>query len=452
MENMEIYWEVLMHAGRIVNIIIAGSLLHRFVKPFFEEGKHTYAVGIAYMLTMLLLDFIPYEMRGMTAYAIGTFISFLVMFYIDRRNIEQKIFLAVMFYLMDWIVWGLALFPWNVSYRLITVPVDLQWQLGMYLVRQLLFYLTGYFILSLIIKVIHKAYGSKKENLTKRELILMLAPFLSIVAGRILFSYFSDIYLNDFNTYIWNNHAEYDWIQLLYQAVSLASMFTVIIIYQNIKAGQKREKEEAVLLNQIEDMERHIHGVETLYQEIRGLKHDMGNHVTILENLYGRDEEAGKYLARLKEQVLEVTGEVKSGNPVTDVILRENKKEAEKKGIEFQYEFYYPEGTDVSAFDVSIILNNLINNAMEAAEECEKPYIRILSYHRENAYMIEVKNSVMGKRMIDEESGLPATTKKGSGHGFGLPNVQKVARKYYGDVEIGQNGNEFVVVVMLMME
>lgn len=401
---------------------------------------------------MLLLKFIPYEMQGMTAYAIGTAISFFVMLSIDGKNMEQKIFLAVTFYLMEWIAWGLVIFPWGVLFGMFPIPAGWQWQVVVYLVRQIFYGIMMYVVLSLIIKVIHRAYGNKRENLTKRELVLMLAPFLSIAAGRILFSYFSEIYLNDVHMNIWNNHAEYDWILVLYQAISLAAMFTVIIIYQNIKSAQRQEKEETVLSRQIEDMEKHIHEVETLYHEIRGLKHDMGNHVTILENLCIKDEETEKYLAQLKKQVLEVTGEVKSGNPVTDVILGEKKKEAEKIGIDLQYEFHYPQGAGVSAFDISVILNNIINNAVEAAAECDKPYIRILSYRRENAYMIEVRNSVTGKRAIDGESGLPVTTKNGSGHGFGLPNVRKVAQKYYGDVDIVQERNEFIIVVMLMMD
>ena len=65
---------------------------------------------------------------------------------------------------------------------------------------------------------------------------------------------------------------------------------------------------------------------------------------------------------------------------------------------------------------------------------------------------IEVKNSVKGVRAVDEESGLPMTTKAGGGHGFGLTNIRKVAQKYYGDVDVTQDGNEFALCVLLMIE
>lgn len=46
METMELYWTVVMYAGSIADIIIAGCLLHRFVKPFLSEDKKTYMVGV----------------------------------------------------------------------------------------------------------------------------------------------------------------------------------------------------------------------------------------------------------------------------------------------------------------------------------------------------------------------------------------------------------------------
>lgn len=198
----------------------------------------------------------------------------------------------------------------------------------------------------------------------------------------------------------------------------------------------------------------YIGEVEKLYYDIRSLKHDMRNHVIVLENLCGENEEAGKYVMQLKAQIDEsaLPASVKSGNPITDIIISEKQKAAEEKEIDFKYEFYYPENTKLNAFDISVILNNAINNAIEAAVECENPFVKILSYRKNGVYMIEIRNSIMEPRVIDSYSGLPVTTKSGEGHGFGLANVKKVAQKYYGDIDIEQNGNEFILTVMLMVE
>ena len=87
------------------------------------------------------------------------------------------------------------------------------------------------------------------------------------------------------------------------------------------------------------------------------------------------------------------------------------------------------------------------------------PYISVLSYHSNNAYMIEISNSFTGNLKWDEERGLPVTSKEkteghgyGQTHGYGLSNIRMVARKYSGDIAIDLKEDEFRLSIMLMME
>ena len=206
---------------------------------------------------------------------------------------------------------------------------------------------------------------------------------------------------------------------------------------------------------QIENTKQHISEVEKLYGDIRALKHDMGNHISVLENLFMKNEteELEKYMAELKSAWSESVAEIKTGNPVTDVILTQKQKEAEEKGIDFRCRFMYPADTNINAFDVSVILNNAIANAFEGVKECENPYISVSAYRKKNAYMMEVINCISKSVEIDNETGLPETTKNDKGsHGYGLTNIRKVARKYQGDLDISQNKNIFTLTVMLMTE
>ena len=66
--------------------------------------------------------------------------------------------------------------------------------------------------------------------------------------------------------------------------------------------------------------------------------------------------------------------------------------------------------------------------------------------------MIEVRNSFTGKLVTDKDSGLPESAKGGNGHGFGLKNMRKVAGRYHGDIDVRQEGNGFVLTVMMMLE
>lgn len=106
-----------------------------------------------------------------------------------------------------------------------------------------------------------------------------------------------------------------------------------------------------------------------------------------------------------------------------------------------------------NAFDVSVILNNAITNAFEGVNGCKNPYVSVSAYRKKNAYMLELTNCVCKSVEIDDETGVPETTKKDKGsHGFGLANIRKVAQKYYGDIDISQDENSFTLTVMLMVE
>lgn len=67
--------------------------------------------------------------------------------------------------------------------------------------------------------------------------------------------------------------------------------------------------------------------------------------------------------------------------------------------------------------------------------------------------MIEICNSFSGNLQWNAESGLPFTTKEqAKGHGYGLPNIRRVAGKYDGDIDIALKDGEFCLCIMLMAE
>ena len=50
---------------------------------------------------------------------------------------------------------------------------------------------------------------------------------------------------------------------------------------------------------------------------------------------------------------------------------------------------------------------------------------------------------------IDSETGLPVSKSPKVGHGIGMTNMQKLARKYNGDVTVKQSGSEVIVSVIM---
>ena len=454
---MELYWSLVSHLAMVIILFLEGWFFYRFSNPFLHKEKCGKLAGIGYLAVMLVLFFVPYIIENPRIYAVAA--AFVIMCFCDRRNIRQKLVLSIILYVLFWIAHGVALIPRNVMFFLVIdtsfMNARVRLQLAVYIIEELLFCAIRGVLLHLMITWIHKVYVNKKENVSKKELSFLMVLLLMVLLGYFTFSFFSNAYEMDTGNYIWNVHTEYSILITAYQLVSFSVILIAIVIQQKTKEKQREEKENIRLAEQIESMKKHIAEVEKLYSDIRGLKHEMGNHIMVMETLYLKQEkeEFQKYLLELKGKWKESVSEIRTGNPVTDVVLMEKQKEAKEKGIAFQCQFSYPVHTNVNAFDISVILNNALANAIEAAEECEPAFVTIYSYRKKNAYMVEVRNSIKENVVLDKETSLPQTSKKDKeNHGFGLVNIRKVAQKYYGDFAIEQKENCFMLTILLMVE
>ncbi len=460
----------------IAEILMKGYCLYHLTEPFMDsdvlpndayvlKGEGTTAkkrnrraacAGVVYALAMLWLYFVPVFMTVFTAYAVGGLLTFCFICMADQRNYRQKGFLMTVFFSLNWLSAAMAqimydnlyAFAENTSYMR-RLP-DMMWVV-LYAGVCLLYLVLEFSFIVIGIRQVLKAYRNKSEDMSAKELIMLLIPSLmSAMVYRIIRDYRRLYWLED-----GENKTVYEVLIVMFYALSVLSIVVVIVLYQDIKAKQEENRQAAYLSIQIEHIRRHIGQVESLYENIRSIKHDMTNHILMLERLYEENhtKEATAYGTELKAALAEMTGDIASGNAVTDVILQEWQKEAEKLRVCFRSEFYYPKDTAVNVFDLSVILNNALQNAIEHALESKEPHLSVRSYHRDNAYMIEVRNGFEGDLQWDTESGLPVTSKeKADGHGYGLPNIRRVARKYFGDIAVDVKDGEFCLSIMLMLE
>lgn len=437
--------------------------LVKLVEPFLLKGAKVWQAGAAYFIMVEFLFYMPWHISNFSAYSLGIFAAFLVMYHLDRRNLEQKIFLCVTFFSLRWLTFTMENCIDKACYRLSEklqiYAADVWVWFGLFVADCVQDVILSILFLMFVVLLVRKKYIYKQLAMTKKEMVMLILPSLSAMFGYIILKFYERIYETDTGKSLFYVYGAYNWFSFFYYGISLAAIIVFIILHQDLKRRQMEEQQYAMFVSKTADLENHIVEVEKLYRDIRSLKHDMENHVMVLEGLYRENEgkEAKQYAQKLREQLRDSMFSVKSGNPVTDVILTEKGKKIEEKGILFRCGFHYPGGTKADAFDISVILNNALDNAIEAVEREEKkeqgkePFISVLSYRKKNVYMIEIQNSFYGEFVWGEDQ-LPVTTKEGEGHGFGLVNIRKVAQKYSGDVEIECGDGACVVSVMLLVE
>lgn len=436
-------------------IFIRGCCFGWFAGRYLRKKKTALYASILYCFIMSVLYFMPLLIKSGTAYITGIVAVFIFLCFMERQNYNQKLFLVEVFFTLNWFAAAIAEILYDNLYNFIlntgymarhTEYMGLLYILVciFYIFMELLFTVAG----SLCIL---KVYKKRHADMSKKELFMLAMPLFMGITGYQIIYYYRVFSIAEAGRQL----DIYDALVLLYCMASVITIIVVAVLYHNIKTKQEENMQAVMLAAQAGDIRKHIKHVESLYNDIRSTRHDMANHILVLERLYAGNkmDEAVIYSKKLKDNLNMEAGGIKSGNPVTDVILQEIKEEAGKAGISFCSEFYYPEGSGIDVFDISIILNNALQNALENTEKDSTGSISVISYRRNNAYMIEVKNSFKGNLDWNEENGLPITSKdEKECHGYGLPNIRRIAGKYSGDIDIGLSGGQFCLCIMLMAE
>ena len=117
--------------------------------------------------------------------------------------------------------------------------------------------------------------------------------------------------------------------------------------------------------------------------------------------------------------------------------------------ITIQFQIQIPENISVSDIDLSILLGNLLENAVFACKTAEpaKRYIHLTAdTNTPGALFIVMANSFDGK--IKKSNGGFLSTKEG-GSAIGLSSVRAIAEKYQGFAQFSADKTEFISNVML---
>lgn len=456
MSLVEKCWMITSKISVIALLMITGIYFGKFVCPYIKKKKGAVAVSIVYITIMLVLYMIPPQIDNFSAYLIGVIAAFLAMYVEDRRNIYQKIFLAITFFSIRWLTVAMAARLDDLVTKVLVfrnMSAEKVWlQYGLYVGTRVLDIVLCIAFIAVAIGLINKAYIYKKDEMSVKEMVMLIIPSLVGVTGYGILQYYLMIYERDTGKNLIDTYGFYGALSFLHYLISIVAILVVIVMFQNWKEMQEEQRGQELVLNQISDMKKHIEEVEKLYRDIRSMRHDMGNHIQTLEHLVAHNnmDDATEYLEHLKNEWDEVSPEIKTGSPVIDVILMEKLREAKERQIRFLSDFHYPQNTKLNAFDLSVIMHNALNNCMENVSG-DDPYISISSFRKNSIFMITIKNS-FGGQLNFGDSDLPETTKSGREHGMGLNNIRRVARMYMGDISLEQGNEEVILSIMIQVE
>ena len=318
----------------------------------------------------------------------------------------------------------------------------------------MLFLLSHASMLAVMLYALQLQMRKQKMTLHRRELCyLSLVPTAGILFGqvisRLLVEFKDGVLLQ-----LYERHPAFLAVIPVLALLFYAGVYLTIAFQQGMAALREEQATHYMEYQQTQAIRARIHEAEQFYTRIRGLKHEMRGHLTNIKGLAQSGEYASleDYISKMDESMSGFALTLQTGNPVADVIVNDIRRQSLDLGIRFQVEFHYPDPRAYDAFDVGIILQNLLQNAVEACEKVgeDERFIVLTGTRKGRFFLIEVKNS-FADEVVFGQDGLPVTTKQedASMHGIGLANVRREAEKYMGELELKAVQQEFSATVLL---
>ena len=305
--------------------------------------------------------------------------------------------------------------------------------------------LTVIFFIRIGLEMMKKRFNIKDIVFTKRTNILIVVSvfFVALVLelGKVQFE----------------NSKE---ILLFVCALILATVFTILIIvliyYENVV--QMKNKKIILKEEYIDLQKEYYDNLSKNNYDMRKFRHDTSHHFQSIQFFLqeGQVAEAEEYLEHMGYQFGEIRNQIyHCGNYVIDVVLNQFIPIMKKYEIDFNFNNRLENNEiRIKDVDLSSILHNLLQNAVEASNLLEQSRRKIeLSVTKRKSFFTIVISNNVGVDFTIENIKLQQTTKNDKkNHGMGLKNVQTIVEQYHGTMRFEKGQDNLSIKILLIEE
>jgi len=425
-----------------------------------KKGKIDGIAAVLFILANIGIGFLP--CAGWVRYSVS---AFAIMGYARicyKKQIGKTVFVMLAFYNLHCLSFLIAN---SIYMKIMSVMMksinflqnSYQQEVNRYMAVGMFCLMLFYFVLFVAMTLILYRFMKDVTVMSWQDVILLsILNFVGSMITRII-SGLVTVKIEDEFFILFDEKPDLLWKVPMIALCIFAGEAALIYFWQRYRILLAERQKHFVEEQQVKAMKKRLEEAENFYGNIRKVRHEMKNHMANIKGLAGAGEygEIEDYVRRMDETMQELEYKYVTGNAVTDVIINDKCRRAEKAGIRFDADFRY--GGEIPVFDMGIILNNLLDNAIEACEKLEtgKEFIRLSLKRKKQFLILCVENSFDGTVPVSKGSPLPPTTKQSilpgiiTEHGIGLENVRDIAERYFGGVNIKVKGDVFHVTVML---
>ena len=444
----------------LVDSILSGIYSQGFLKEKYGKKAVLAVWGAAFFLIQIAVYEIldnRFPINEVVGIIVNVCVLLFMQFFLFEKDMQKQVFVAFSFvagkesikYIVS--VFSIAFTGlWNKTFDILlaksvsnTLDKLYHWTHISVIVIAVICVLFYAFLLSIYLFLISRKFVNKDYLLQVQENIFLVLPCVAALCISVTIKMMITSVENGMTVIIYDTvPATRFWIPVIC-VLLLSAIVASVILFQKLVQYNEETGKRAILENQVWQMQKEIVEIQDIYTDMRGLRHDMRSHIAnislLVKNVAGSvNEELESYIGKMEETVSKLDFTYQTGNPITDIIIHQKGQEAEKKQIQFKVDFAYPPNLLIDIYDIAIILNNALENAIEACRKTEgNKQIKLHSYVKGSLFFIEVENDFSEDIIIEKESGLPVSSKEsGKLHGIGISNIQRCAKKYKGDIDI----------------
>ena len=308
--------------------------------------------------------------------------------------------------------------------------------------ERLIFMVIGLAVRVYIFELLIRLTNGRKENLRIKEWILIA----SVLA--VSFLIFAAIQVVIINSKLSGNNQ----ILLMLSEFGLI-LINIICLYITINLSDTHKREEKLVVEkkQNEYTQKYVQTINEQYEQTRRLRHDMKQYFTVLDGLIS-ERKYSEARALISENYKSISCSevvVNVGNNYVNSIL--NAKLTHAKSLQIDVICSIEKDlSGIESTDLCNLLGNMLDNAIEAAQECktEKRSIELNISSLSNRLIVIVRNSI-NHSILSENPNLVTSKHDKSEHGYGIKTIKSITEKYDGTIDFFEENLTFVFRIEL---
>ena len=294
-------------------------------------------------------------------------------------------------------------------------------------------------VLILLLFMKRRNLSLKGEIMTEDQwLKLFLVPVFSLAGIYALYYYFSgDMSTGQQNT-------------ILFIAFGLVFMnLYIFFLICEIAEGKEMMKKSALLAERNRQSHKRFEEIKERYERIRRKEHEFENQMMAVFALAEKQDYEG--IKKISDKYIHsgyaLEYSFDTNHPVVNVIFNERYFSALDKGMLIVYKFNDLSKLPLDEAEVSIVLSNLLDNAMEACEKCiTDKIIHVSFFVKEYDIILKLENPFVNEIRKEKDRFL-SSKKDDIPHGFGIENVREIVERHDGIYSVKCSGHIFKTII-----